>query len=146
VRGGMDPKAFRELERMVIDSIPVGEGVPLHALVRAVVADGSRYEAGDVKAAVLSLKSSGVALLDDDGTVRKVAGEPRTLESVKPRPDYVPRNRRPERKAAIAALIRYLDASPDLRIGQAVIGLFADRHDAFNAEDADLIAAVERRL
>jgi hypothetical protein len=74
----------------------------------------------------------------------------RTVEAIlsafTPPPDCVPRNRRPERKEAIAALIRYLDASPDLRIGQAVIGLFADRHDAFNAEDADLIAAVERRL
>jgi hypothetical protein len=64
---------------------------------------------------------------------------------IRPPQDYVPRNRRPERKEAIAALIRYLDASPDLRIGQAVIGLFADKHEAFNAEDADLIAAVAAR-
>jgi hypothetical protein len=72
-----------------------------------------------------------------------LARQPTSLYA--PRDDYVPRNLRPERKSAIAALIRYLDASPDLRIGQAVIGLFSSESDCWNAEDVDLIAAVATR-
>lgn len=54
---------------------------------------------------------------------------------------YVPRNNRPERKEAIAALVKFLDEHPDLRIGQAITAL-AGTGDPFQLEDVELIHAV----
>lgn len=56
------------------------------------------------------------------------------------KPGYVPRDHRPQRKLAIAALNRFLVRHPDLRIGQA---LYAIAGHPFNAEDEDIIAACE---
>lgn len=56
---------------------------------------------------------------------------------------YVQRNDRPERKEAIAALVRFLDENPDLRIGQAVAALAGKADvDPFQLEDVELIHAV----
>lgn len=56
-------------------------------------------------------------------------------------PLYVPRNERPARKEALAALERYLARYPDLRIGQALWAIAT--HDPFHLEDEDIIARVE---
>lgn len=55
--------------------------------------------------------------------------------------DYVPRNDRPQRKEALAALERYLTRYPDLRIGQALWAIAT--RDPFNIEDEEIIARVE---
>lgn len=56
---------------------------------------------------------------------------------------YIPRNHRPERKEALAALKQYLDANPGLRIGQALYALSAM---PFVLEDIELIHAVRQAL
>lgn len=56
---------------------------------------------------------------------------------------YVPRHYRPERKEALAALVRFLERYPDLRIGQACFALTAG--DPFNLEDEDIIKAVREK-
>lgn len=62
-----------------------------------------------------------------------------------PKYGYVPRDHRPQRKLALAALNRFLTRHPDLRIGQALYAI-ADilrGPDAFNVEDEGIIAACE---
>jgi hypothetical protein len=50
------------------------------------------------------------------------------------------------RLQAIASLLAYLDANPDLRVGQAVLGLFANESECWNASDRDLYLSIWRRL
>lgn len=55
---------------------------------------------------------------------------------------YIPRNHRPERDQAIAALKAYLDRHPDYRIGQALWAIA--EQDPFQLEDGELIKRVAK--
>lgn len=57
-------------------------------------------------------------------------------------PPGVPLNDLPARKRALDALVRFLAAHPDLRIGQALWAIAGC--DPFNIEDKEIVAAVAR--